>query len=99
MVPAKGQYMGKDIERLSKFYQIPLNSPKVSCQGGHLHGIGYCSIPNCSELLLVCKVISHTHTSNLVVHGYCLVFVCYYVKGSHSLSSCRVARWSQLLDC
>ena len=30
MVPLKGQYMGRDISRLARYYQIPLNAPAVS---------------------------------------------------------------------
>lgn len=30
MVRAKGNYMGKDLSRLSLFYQIPLHMPSVS---------------------------------------------------------------------
>ena len=29
MVPAKARYMGKDIARLSQYFQIPLKSPAV----------------------------------------------------------------------
>jgi len=30
MVPLKARYMGKDLERLAEYYQIPLSPPAVS---------------------------------------------------------------------
>lgn len=32
MVPAKAAYMGTDLKRLARFYEIPLKLPAVSAQ-------------------------------------------------------------------